>query len=135
VTAALRRLAWRGHAQQGLDGRWRLSGPVDLRLPDPAAADPADRRRITEFVAAKFDREIALLRWAAAHRDDFGPWGKGERASAHLTAEELRRFDREYRDLLARYCQLHPGEAPGTQRVAVRFYAFPDVWHGEVAPR
>lgn len=129
VTAALRRLAWRGHAHQGLDQRWRLSGPVDLRLPDPAAADPADRRQVTDFVAAKFSQELDLLRWAADHRDDFGPWGKGERAAVLLTEDELHRFNQEYRELLARYCQLHragPGETSATRRIAVRFYAFPD---------
>jgi hypothetical protein len=35
-------------------------------------------------------------------------------------------LDREYRQLLARYGQLHAGAATGTRRLAVRFYAFPD---------
>lgn len=120
VDAALRRLAWRGHARRGLDGRWRLCGPVDLRLPDPATS-----RQAAAYVRARFDGELRLLNWAAEHRDEFDPWGKGERAGMYLTAGELRRFDQEYRRLLARYCQLHGPRDTGTRQVAVRFYAFP----------
>jgi hypothetical protein len=54
-----------------------------------------------------------------------GPWGKGERAAVHLTADELARFDAEYLDLLTRYCLLRSGPAEGTRPVLVRFYAFP----------
>lgn len=54
----------------------------------------------------------------AHHRDDFGPWGKGERATAHLT-------EAEYHELATRYCLLRTGRAPGTREVAIRFYAFP----------
>ncbi len=56
---------------------------------------------------------------------EFGPWGHGERAVAHLSGPELADFVREYQELSSRYCLLRPGPATGTREVAIRWYAFP----------
>ncbi|MEN3267811.1 hypothetical protein [Pseudonocardia sp.] len=61
---------------------------------------------------------------AANHRDEFGSWGKGERAVTHLTVTELASFKAEYNELLIRYCLLHARPTAGTREVAIRFYAF-----------
>jgi hypothetical protein len=125
VTAALRGLAHAGWVRRNRDGRWRSSGPLDLRLPSLDDADDNDRSRVAAYLESKFDRERHLLTWAARHREDFGSWGKGERASAHLTQAELDRFNAEYHELVTRYCLLRPAPASGTREIAVRFYAFP----------
>jgi hypothetical protein len=124
VTSALRQLATAGYARQDRDGRWRRDRQ-DLRMPALADVDEAERPRIAAFLDAKFAHELKLLTWAAEHRDDFGPWGKGERATAHLTEAELTSLDAEYHELAIRYCLLRTGQAPGTREVAIRFYAFP----------
>ncbi|MEO6089145.1 MAG: hypothetical protein ABIQ18_39135 [Umezawaea sp.] len=124
VTSALRQLATAGYARQDRDGRWRRDRQ-DLRMPVLADVDEAERPRIAAFLDAKFAHELKLLTWAAEHRADFGPWGKGERATAHLTEAELAGLDAEYHELATRYCLLRTGQAPGTREVAFRFYAFP----------
>jgi len=124
VTPDLHELARSGYVRQSRDGHWHPAGQ-DLRLPTLADVPDTDRPTIAAFLDAKFAHEIRLLTWAAHHRDDFGPWGKGERAGAHLTEAELAALDAEYHDLAMRYCLLHTRGTPGTREVALRFYAFP----------
>jgi hypothetical protein len=124
VTASLRRLARSGYARQDRDGRWQRDRQ-ELRMPVLDDVDEAERPRIAAYLDAKFAHELKLLTWAADHRDDFGPWGKGERASAHLTEAELASLDAECHELVIRYCLLRRGQGPGTREVAIRFYAFP----------
>jgi DNA-binding transcriptional ArsR family regulator len=131
VRTVLGRLQNGGYARRQRDGRWRGPGPLSLRLPVLSDVAAADRSRVAAFLDAKFDRELRLLTWASRHRDEFGGWGKGERARAHLTRAELDSLEAEYRDLLTRYCLLHDGPAPGTQEMAIRFYAFPIREFGE----
>lgn len=130
ATAALHQLALSGYARQDRAGRWRR-GRQDLRMPTLDDVDEAERPRIAAFLDAKFAHELKLLTWAAEHRDDFGPWGKGERASAYLTEAELAGLDAEYHELAIRYCLLRTGQAPGTREVAIRFYAFPLLRHAD----
>jgi hypothetical protein len=131
VRRVLGRLRAAGYARRWPDGRWRGPGPLSLRLPVLSEVAAADRPGVAAFLDAKFGRELRLLTWASRHRDEFGGWGKGERAGAHLTSAELDSFDAEYRDLVTRYCLLHDGPAPGTQEIAIRFYAFPIREFGE----
>ena len=124
VTATLERLAQAGHVRRLRDRRWALA-KQNLRMPNLADVAEKDRPAVAAYLDAKYDRELRLLGWAARHRDEFGPWGRGERATTHLTAAQLASFDAEYRDLVTRYCLLHDGQADGTREVAIRFYAFP----------
>jgi len=124
VTAALSRLARVGYVRQWRDGRWRRRAQ-NLRLPKIDQIDNADRPRVAAYLNAKYDLELRLLTWAARHRDEFGPWGKGERAVTHLTETELSSLDAEYNELITRYCLLRTGPTRDTREVAVRFYAFP----------
>lgn len=125
LAASLIRLADAGYIRRRRDGRWRRPGPVDLRLPSLDEVDEADRTRVAAYIDAKFDRELQLLSWAVRHRDEFGAWGKGERAVAHLSEAELASLNVEYTELITRYCLLRQEPAAGTREVAVRFYAFP----------
>jgi DNA-binding transcriptional ArsR family regulator len=124
VTTKLSTLAQAGYVRQGRDGRWR-GIPQNIKQPNLDEVDEAERQRVAAYLDAKYDTELRLLTWAAQHRDEFGPWGKGHRAVVHLSEAELARFDAEYDDLLIRYCLLHNKPAPGTREVAIRCYAFP----------
>ncbi|HVV12617.1 hypothetical protein [Amycolatopsis sp.] len=121
IQRCLETLAAAGFARRR-NARWRAL-PVDLREPSPAEYTGPQRARVTKYLEDKYARELKLLSWAADHRDEFGPWGKASRAAARLTDAELRAFEAEYMELLARYCGRRP--APGAREVAVRFYAFP----------
>ncbi|SDY10893.1 hypothetical protein SAMN05421504_104531 [Amycolatopsis xylanica] len=124
VNARLRRLAEGGYVRQGSDGQWRTVGQ-SLRLPVLAEVDEPDRPAVAAYLAAKYEGELRLLGWAAEHRDEFGPWGQGERAVTHLTAAELAGFTAEYNELLTRYCLLRDRPSANTREIAIRFYAFP----------
>lgn len=124
VTATLRRLAHAGYSRQDNDGRWR-PGRQTLRMPTLAEVDESDRPAVAAYLEAKYASELRLLTWAAEHRDEFGPWGRGDRAVTHLTANEMASLDAEYNELLVRYCLLHARPTPDTREVAIRFYAFP----------
>jgi hypothetical protein len=124
VGKSLAALGSEGYVRQGRDGRW-AGVPQYLREPRPDAYDEPHRSLVTDFLDQMYARELRLLTWAAAHRDDFGPWGKAQRASARLTESDLRELEAEYLELLTRYCHLRGHPAPGTRRVELRFYAFP----------
>ncbi|WP_370941992.1 hypothetical protein AB5J62_23060 [Amycolatopsis sp. cg5] len=124
VNARLRRLAVGGYIRECANGRWRMAGQ-SLRLPVLDETDEADRPKVAAYLAAKYAGELRLLGWAAEHRDEFGPWGQGERAVTHLTAAELADFTAEYNELLTRYCLLRDRPSAKTREVAIRFYAFP----------
>ncbi|GLZ35074.1 hypothetical protein Lesp02_72610 [Lentzea sp. NBRC 105346] len=124
VADDLRALAAAGHVRKGRDGRWRFA-PLDLRRPDVTAMGAEERLEYERYMDAKYDRELELLSWAAAHRDEFGPWAQGSRAGMNLTEAELARFDAEYGELVTRYCLLHPEPTAATRQLAVRWYAFP----------
>lgn len=115
-------LAEDGFVRRRRDGRWRAV-PQFLREPRPDEFDEPHRARVAEFLDEKYDRELGLLAWAAAHRDEFGPWGKAHRATARLTDADLRELEAEYMEMLVRYCCRRP--TPGAREVAVRFYTFP----------
>ncbi|WP_435157478.1 hypothetical protein [Amycolatopsis sacchari] len=117
-------LAAAGHVRRRRDGRWSAL-PQYLREPKPDDFPGPQRARVAEFLDRKYRRELELLSWAASHRDEFGPWGKAERASVVLTEADLRKFEAEYLDLLLRYCRLRRPADPAAREVAVRFYAFP----------
>jgi hypothetical protein len=120
----LERLAADGFVRRQRDGRW-VALPQSLREPRPDEFDEPYRARVAAFLDETYDEELELLSWAAAHRDEFGPWGKAQRASARLTESELREFEAEYLELLTRYVRLRGRPTPGVRRLAVRFYAFP----------
>lgn len=113
-----------GYARLGRDGQW-TGVPQYLREPRPDEFDEPHRSLVAGFLDERYDQELRLLTWAASHREDFGPWGKAQRASTRLTAAELRELEAEYLELLTRYCHLHRHPAPGLRKVALRFYAFP----------
>jgi hypothetical protein len=124
VTECLKTLAGNGFVRRNRNGRWSAI-PQDLREPKPDDFDEADRARVAEFLDAKYEREVALLSWAAANRDEFGPWATAQRTSARLTEPELRELDAEYRELITRYCRRRRRPVEGEQELSVRFYAFP----------
>ncbi|NKQ57559.1 hypothetical protein HFP15_32315 [Amycolatopsis sp. K13G38] len=103
----------------------RSGAPEYVREPRPEDFPAAQRARVADYLDGKYERELELLSWAAAHRDEFGPWGKAQRASAQLSEAELRAFEAEYLELLTRYCRLRRRPGPGARQVLVRFYAFP----------
>jgi DNA-binding transcriptional ArsR family regulator len=124
VSAKLAVLAGTGHVRRAVRDRWRAV-PHNMFWPHPDEVPEPDRERYRAFVDARYDREIRLLTRAARERDRLGVWGKASRSTAHLTAAELARFDREYHELMFRYTALHERATPGTTLVALRFYAFP----------
>jgi hypothetical protein len=124
VEEDLCRLAEDGFVRRQRDGRW-VALPQALRETRPDEFAEPHRSRVAAYLDELYERELALLSWAAAHRDEFGPWGKAQRASARLTEPELRAFEAEYLELLARYVRLRGRPGPGVRRVAVRFFAFP----------
>lgn len=83
----------------------------------------AQRVQVEQYVNAKFDRELRLLGWAVAHRDEFGDWGRGHRSNLRLNAAELAAFNTEYEELIARYSLRHRSTSDDRE-VAVRCYAF-----------
>ena len=105
------------------DGRWQEAW-MSTTMPNPADFDEAQRARVEEFVNAKYDHELRLLGWAARHRDEFGEWGKGHRATIRMNAADLAAFNTEYEELVARYSLRHRS-TPDDRPVAIRYYAFP----------
>ncbi|MFL6125894.1 hypothetical protein [Actinophytocola sp.] len=124
VEECLGRLAADGFVRRQRDGRW-VGLPQSLREPRPDDFGEPHRTRVAAYLDQLYHRELALLSWATAHRAEFGPWSRAQRASARLTESELRAFEAEYLELLTRYVRLRSGPAPGVRRLAVRFYAFP----------
>ncbi|MBB2894739.1 hypothetical protein [Flexivirga oryzae] len=124
VTASLGEAANVRQVRRLADGRWRQL-PVSFERPSPAGLGEADRRTLEAFYDEKLHQELELFAWAAARHHEFGEWAKGSRSSMWLTERELRRFDREYLDLVLRYGMLHQVPAEGTREFAVRWYAFP----------
>ncbi|OKK00493.1 hypothetical protein AMK34_02325 [Amycolatopsis sp. CB00013] len=124
VGECLKRLQDNGFVRRDRKGNW-LSIPQDLREPKPDDYDGADRERVTAFLDAKYANEVALLSWAAEHRDEFGPWATAQRTSARLTEAEFRELDAEYRELITRYCHRRRRPVQGEKELSVRFYAFP----------
>ncbi|MFD2419796.1 MarR family transcriptional regulator [Amycolatopsis pigmentata] len=120
----LDRLAQAGRVTRRRDGRWRVT-KLNLRPPVATELADADQARLRAFYDAKYDHELRLFGWAARHREQFGSWGRGHRASTYLTERELAEFTQEYEELLTRYCLLHDSSAAGTREVAIRWYAFP----------
>jgi hypothetical protein len=94
-------------------------------MPKPEDFDGPRRQQVEDFVNAKYERELRLLDWAARHRDEFGDWGKGHRATMRLNATELAAFNAEYEELIARYSLRHRSSSDDCE-VAIRFYAFPN---------
>ncbi|EME63429.1 helix-turn-helix domain-containing protein [Amycolatopsis decaplanina] len=124
VIECLKTLQDNGFVRRDRKGTW-IAIPQDLREPKPDDYDGADRERVTAFLDAKYANEVALLSWAAAHRDEFGPWSTAQRTSTRLTEEEFRELDAEYRELITRYCRRRRRPAAGEKELSVRFYAFP----------
>ncbi len=124
VTKCLNTLRDNGFVRCDRKGSW-IAIPQDLREPRPEDYDGEERERVTAFLDAKYANEIALLSWAAEHREEFGPWSTAQRTSARLTEEEFRELDAEYRELIARYCRRRRRPVEGEKELSVRFYAFP----------
>ncbi len=124
VAECLNTLQDNGFVRRDRKGNW-IAIPQDLREPKPDDYEGADRERVTAFLDAKYANEVALLSWAAEHRDEFGPWSTAQRTSARLTEEEFRELDAEYRELINRYCHRRRRPAAGEKEISVRFYAFP----------
>lgn len=124
VEGCLKILQDNGFVRRDRKGKW-ISLPQDLREPRPEDYDGEERERVAAFLDAKYENEIALLSWAATHRDEFGPWATAQRTSTRLTEEEFRELDAEYRELIARYCRHRRRPAAGEQELSVRFYVFP----------
>ncbi|WP_412543060.1 helix-turn-helix domain-containing protein [Longispora sp. K20-0274] len=121
VEADLEALAAAGYARRNRRG-W-VDLPVDLREPGPVAAE--ERERFDAWITGKLRHELELFGRAFRHATELGAWGKGSRARMHLTEAELARFYQEYMDLMSRYSGLRSTPAPGTQQMAIRYYAFP----------
>jgi hypothetical protein len=113
-------------------GRWQHAW-MSTELPKPQDFEGAQRVTVEQYVNAKFDRELRLLSWAAAHRDEFGDWGRGHRSNLRLSAAELAAFSTEYDELITRY-SLRRRSTPDGRDVAVRFYAFPTPSESVLAP-
>ncbi|WP_409495380.1 helix-turn-helix domain-containing protein [Amycolatopsis sp. cmx-11-12] len=124
VAECLKTLQDNGFVRRDRKGQW-ISIPHDLREPKPDDYDGADRERVTAFLDAKYANEVALLSWAAEHRDEFGPWATAQRTSTRLTEEEFRELEVEYRELITRYCHRRRRPAADEKELSVRFYAFP----------
>jgi len=124
IAASLGALAADGYVEQRKDGRWHAA-PLYLREPRPDEFDEPHRSRVAAYLDEKYEQELRLLTWAAAHREEFGSWGKAQRAAVRLTEPQLRELEVAYRELLAPYCHQRRDPAPGTREVALRFYAFP----------
>lgn len=123
VETMLRELRAAGYLRSR-GGRWQQTA-MSTTMPRPEDFDGAQREQVERFVNAKFDHELRLFGWAAEHRDEFGEWGKGHRATVRLTAAELAAFDAEYEELIARYGLRHRSTSD-EREVAIRFYAFPN---------
>jgi hypothetical protein len=124
VESALHRLHDSGYLDRLRDGRWR-SRAVDLRRPKSTDFDAAGQERYGRYMRTKLDRELRVFARAAEHFDRLGPWGKGSRATAHLSEKDLAQFEAEYLDLLNRYAHRHETASDHVHPVALRFYAFP----------
>jgi hypothetical protein len=124
VTRLLTALDRGGYVRRDRHRRWRTNSQ-SIEMPTPDRVDTADRDLVRNYLDRKYDKELRLLATAAGNRDRMGPWGKGYRSATHLTEVELARFEHEYRDLIARYCQFRSTPAPDTREVLLRFYAFP----------
>jgi hypothetical protein len=121
--AMLSELRANGYVRQR-SGHWRPAW-MSTAMPKPEDFEGPQRERVEEFVNAKYDHELRLLGWAAEHRDEFGDWGKGHRATMRLNATELAAFNAEYEELIARYSLRHRSTSEDRE-VAIRFYAFPN---------
>ncbi|WP_410657065.1 hypothetical protein [Amycolatopsis sp. lyj-112] len=124
VEELLKTLQDNGFVRRGRKGAW-TAVPQDLREPKPDEFDEADRERVAAFLDQKYERELALLSWAAENRDDFGPWATAQRTSARLTEAEFRELETEYRELILRFCQRRRRPMTDEKELSVRFYAFP----------
>ncbi|OXM54026.1 helix-turn-helix domain-containing protein [Amycolatopsis alba] len=124
VADCLKTLRDNGFVRRERKGSW-ASIQQDLREPRPDDYDGADRERVTAFLDAKYANEVALLSWAAAHRDEFGPWSTAQRTSTRLTEEEFRELEAEYHELIARYSQRRRRPTAEEKELSLRFYAFP----------
>ncbi|MEV6909363.1 hypothetical protein [Amycolatopsis sp. NPDC051071] len=124
VKECLKTLADNGFVRQGRKGEW-VTIPQDLREPKPSDYDGADRERVTAFLDAKYEKEVELLAWAAANRNEFGPWSTAQRTSTRLTEAEFRELEAEYRELIMRFSWRRRRPVEGVQELSVRFYAFP----------
>ncbi|KFU82198.1 hypothetical protein BB31_04375 [Amycolatopsis lurida NRRL 2430] len=129
VAECLNTLRDNGFVRRDRKGNW-IAIPQDLREPRPEDYDGADRERVAAFLDAKYADEVTLLSWAAAHRDEFGPWATAQRTSTRLTEEEFRELDAEYHELITRYCRGRRRPVEGEKELSVRFYAFPPPRHG-----
>ncbi len=123
VDTMLRELRAAGYLRSR-NGRWQQAA-MSTTMPRPEDFDGTRRERVERFVNAKFDRELRLFGWAAEHRDEFGEWGRGHRATVRLNVTELAAFNAEYEELIARYSLRHRSTSDAKE-VAVRFYAFPN---------
>ncbi|NIH78700.1 winged helix-turn-helix domain-containing protein [Amycolatopsis viridis] len=113
-----------GYVRRRWDGRWHAL-PQNTKEPRPAEFTGTHQQQVSEYLDAKYDRELELLSWAARNRDGFGSWATAWRGQAWLTEPELRRLEAEYQDLVARYCRMRPAPARGSRELAVRLYTFP----------
>ena len=131
VEAMLTELRAEGYVERR-GGRWQQAW-LSTQLPKPADFQGVQRAKVEQFVNAKFDHEVRLLAWAAAHRDEFGDWGKGHRSNMRLNAAELAAFTTEYEELIARYSLRHRSTSDDRD-LAIRFYAFPSPSESVLAP-
>jgi hypothetical protein len=124
VAASLEVLAAGGYVERHGDGLWHAA-PQYLREPRPDEFDEPHRSLVAAYLDEMYERELRLLTWAAAHREEFGSWARAQRAAVRVTEPQLREIEAAYREMLAPYCHQSRRPAPGTREVALRFYAFP----------
>ncbi|MFJ1767178.1 hypothetical protein ACIOD2_43080 [Amycolatopsis sp. NPDC088138] len=124
IAASLEVLAAGGYAERHGDGVWHAT-PQYLREPRPDEFDEPHRSLVAAYLDDMYERELGLLTWAVAHREEFGSWARAQRASVRVTEPQLRELEAAYREMLAPYCHQPRRSAPGTREVALRFYAFP----------
>ena len=124
IATALGALAADGYVEQREDGCWH-EVPQYLSEPRPDEFDEPHRSRVAAHLDEMYEQELRLFAWAAAHRTEFGPWAKAQRAAVRLTEPQLRELEIAFRELLAPYCHQRRRPAPGAREVALRFYAFP----------
>ncbi len=124
LPASFEILAAEGYVRQHRDGRWHAV-PQHLREPRPDDFAEPYRTQVATYLDGMYEQEGRLLTWAAAHRDEFGPWGAAQRAAVWLTEPQLRELEAAYRQLLVPYTHLRRPPGPAARQIATRFYAFP----------
>ncbi|MFE0024774.1 ArsR/SmtB family transcription factor [Amycolatopsis sp. NPDC059021] len=110
--------------------RWWRRRPRDIRWPRHSEQDAETRVLFEDMQRQSFEEDLAKLNDFQRNRDSLPDgWSDAllfSRGSSWLTSEELQQFWDEYMELLRRYWRTEDDRAPGSRRVLVRWFAFPE---------